>query len=109
MATFRSILCLSLALGAFGCQRAPSGSLLKLPSGKLVRVVSIGTMHFSASHPAWMLKYETKTPIVDVPELRQDATEISQQYKGPVDRAGMSVAILSAHEPAANTVISKTG
>ena len=65
-------------------------------------------MHFSADQPAWMLKYETKTPVDNVPELRQEAIEIWEQYKSTVERAGMSAAILSANEPTSNTFISKT-
>jgi hypothetical protein len=108
MHTLRLVGVLFLAVVLFDCSPAPKGALLKLPSGKEIRVVSIGTMYFSADKPAWMLKYETKTPISNVPELRQEALEIWEQYQSTVERAGRSAAILSANEPMPNTFISKT-
>ena len=65
-------------------------------------------MYFTADEPAWILKYDTKTPIDKVPELRQEALEVWEQYKSAAELSGKSFAILSANEPMPDTFISKT-
>jgi hypothetical protein len=65
-------------------------------------------MHFSADKPAWMLKYETKTSFDNVSDLRQEALEVWDQYESAVERDGKESAILSANEPAPDTLISHT-
>jgi hypothetical protein len=97
-----------LACALASCGPRPKAPILQLPSGKEIRIVQIGTMHFSADKPAWMLKYETKTSFDNVVELRQEALELWEQYKGAVERAGRDSAILSANEPTPHTVISHT-
>ena len=86
----------------------PKSSAFTTSPGKEIRVVQIGTMHFSADKPAWMLKYETKTSFDNVSELREEALEVWEQYKSAVERDEKESAILSANEPAPDTVISRT-
>ena len=108
MATLRLLVCACSILALFSCHPAPKGPLLKLPSGKEIRIVQVGTMYFSADKPGWMLKYETKTPISNVAELRQEALEVWAQYQSAVESDGSSSAILSANEPMPNTFMSRT-
>jgi len=99
------ICCVALALPA--CRRVEA-PWTTLPSGHQVRVLQIGTMFFSADKPALMVKYETKTSFDDVPALREEAKELSEQLKSTLDRSRRDSAILSANEPTGNKIISKS-
>jgi hypothetical protein len=107
MANLRLLVCLCSILALFSCHPAPKGQLLKLPSGKEIRIVQSGTTYFSADRAGWILKYETKTPISNVAELRREALEVWAQYQSGVESDGSSSAILSANEPMPRTFLSR--
>ena len=86
-----------LALLLFGCAAQEAHyKLIKLPSGKQVKVLSVGKMYFGQGDPALLLKYETDLPIGDIPALQREADEIWQSFKEDVENAHLSNGIISA-------------
>src|SRR3954454_24524591 len=83
-------------------------TLTKLPSGRVVKIISVGTMYFSADDPALMLKYQTDLSISDVVDLTAEADDIWPTFKKDVERAGLKNAIVSATSPSSGGFVSRT-
>jgi hypothetical protein len=93
------ILIVALAL-AFSCScsaQQPSRSL-KLPSGRVVRVLGTGRIDFPKGPPALMLKYETDLKISDIEALRKEADEIFAVVKVDAENGQFRSAVVSANE-----------
>ena len=69
-----------------------------LPSGKKVKVIAVGQLNFSNDSPALMLKYQTDLRTSDLPALHKEVDEIWSMYKGDVEKANLTNAIISANE-----------
>ena len=82
--------------------------LVKLPSGRQVKVLSVGKMYFSKGEPALMLKYQTDLPIGNAAALDAEADDIWQSFKEDVERAHLSNAIISATSHATRGFISES-
>src|SRR5437660_7098117 len=75
----------------------PSYRIVTLPSGKAVKVLGVGTMHFSNGPAALMLKYETDVPLENKVALEKEANEIWESFKVDVEKAQLANAIISAN------------
>ena len=69
-----------------------------MPSGKKVKVIAVGQLNFSNDSPALMLKYQTDLRISNLPTLRKEVDEIWSVFKGDVEKAKLTTAIISANE-----------
>ena len=102
----------SIVLVLFGCMAGGGGGsqyqVRKLSSGRSVKVIGVGQMNFPDSGPALMLKYETDIKISDRVALRKEADEIWTDFRGDVERAMVSSAILSANAPQQGAIIQKS-
>ncbi len=80
----------------------------RLPSGREVKVIGIGTMFFSKGDQALMLKYRTDLRLDDHDQVRKEVEEIWQAFRIDVERAGLKAAIISVHEPPKRMLIVST-
>jgi hypothetical protein len=95
-ATFLTVL---FALFLVGCTASrPNYKIFTLPSGKQVRVMSVGQINFTQGAPALMLQYQTDLKVADKTALLAEADEIWPAFKNDVERANLSAAIISATE-----------
>jgi hypothetical protein len=76
-----------------------SHKVVRLPSGKEIKVLGVGQIHFSEGEPALMLKYQTELHVDDKPALQHEIDEIWPRFKQDVENAHLSAAIISANEP----------
>lgn len=82
--------------------------LVRLPSGKSVKVLSVGKVYFSKGEPALMLKYETDLPITDVAALEREADELWQSFQHDVENAHLKNAIISASSHPSGGFVSRS-
>ena len=80
-------------------QKDLKSPVIKLESGKELKVLAAGKIYYAQGKPGWMFKYETKLKIDDVPALQKEAEEIWPLLKKDVEKEGYESAILSANEP----------
>lgn len=55
------------------CSSEPNYTVQKLPSGKEIKILNIGKMHFTNDIPALVLRYQTDIIITDTDSLRKEA------------------------------------
>ena len=91
---------LILILLLAGCSGEPNYSLHELPSGKKIKIQGMGIIHFTKDDPGLMLKYLTDIPIDNMDALRAEANEIWPIFKVDVEKANLTIGILSAQGPA---------
>jgi hypothetical protein len=80
-------------------------SVIKLKSGKEIKVRGAGKVFFTQAKPGWMIKYETNLNIDDVPALQKEAEEIWPLLEKDVEKGGYDSAILSANETPKKTSV----
>ena len=101
------LLCLVVLTASFS-STALQGQTLKLPSGRLVKVLGVGRIEFSQGAPALMMKYETDLKMNDLKAVRKEADEIwSSVFQAEVEKAGLQGGILSATEKATGFLFQK--
>jgi hypothetical protein len=95
----RSLGVFVLLAGVLGCTRSglPTNTVT-LRSGKQIRMRSIGPIRFTQAPPGLALSYETDLKLNDREALRQEITEIWQDFKADADRAKVQSAIIMANE-----------
>ena len=93
------VLALILLLTGCGSGQAPYTEV-HLPSGKVIKVLGTGTLHFSQDEPALMLKYQTDSSIDDKVALQKEIDEIWASFRADAERASVKNAIITANEPA---------
>jgi len=98
-------LCLAAILVACGA-REPQYKLVKLPSGRSIKVLSMMKMYFTNDQPALMIKYETDLPIDNVTALGKEVDDIWQTFQADVERAHVNGAIISATTPSSGGFVS---
>ncbi len=78
-----------------------NSKIMTSPSGKTFRVYSIQRISFANNihPPSLMLRYETKLPINDSPELRSEVLEAWELLRPMADEAGDTYAMVKANEP----------
>lgn len=99
-------LALALALVALGCGRSEAPHQdLQLPTGRTVKVLSVGKAYFSKDTPAMTLKYETTLPITNVDALGAEVDEIWMVVQPEANRANVTNAVITASTPPKGTFI----
>src|ERR1700682_6012915 len=88
---------LALSLLFVAC-RAPEPPLhmVKLPSGRMLKVISVTKVQYAKGSPALMLKYQTDLPMTDETALEREAKEIWPNFMIDVEHEKLPNAILSA-------------
>jgi len=81
-----------------GCNAQQPSQPLKLPSGRVVRVLGEGPINFSKGPPALMLKYETSLQVADAEKLRSEADEVFGILKIDAAKGNFTLVIVSANE-----------
>jgi hypothetical protein len=101
-----SALCVVLAL--LGCTRSPDFAERTLPSGRTIKLMSIGTM-LSGDGPALMLRYRTDLAVDNIPALQQEVDDIWTVFQIDAEKAKVNTAIISANDaPKSTGLISST-
>jgi hypothetical protein len=86
-----------------GCE--PAGQDVKLPSGRQIRILGVGKMYFSNDATALMLKYQTAIPLDDARALEDEVNEIWERFRFDVEKAQLTVGIVSAQERSRGFII----
>lgn len=73
-------------------------SVYPLPSGKLIPVLSAGRVDYAQGQVALMLRYETELSLDDKSALEAEVDEIWNSFHTDVDKAELSIGIVSANE-----------
>jgi len=95
-----------VALGTTACsQGGPPTSPHALSSGRTIRIISVGQMHFSASGPALVLSYQTDLKVEQNEALRKEVADIWKDFRKEVDKAKLNDAIIMANEVPSGRVI----
>lgn len=81
---------------------------LKLNSGKVVEILSVGPMLFAKGPSALGLQYQTKLSVDDVASLRKEVDEIWEHFVVDADRGKFEAAVIIANGPKTGFII-KTG
>jgi hypothetical protein len=75
---------------------ARNAQTLKLPSGKQVKVTSVGAMNFQQGGSALVMNYETEIPIENMEALRSEVNEIWSIFQADVEKAGAKAGVIRA-------------
>lgn len=88
---------LLLLLTCIGCVNQPQNfRSFKLPSGKEIKVTSIGKMGFPNSDPALVMNYVTDISIDDKAALRKEVDEIWSVFQKDVENAQLKAGVIRA-------------
>lgn len=77
----------------------PSNYKLKtLSSGRQVKIISMGIIQFApgGDPPALHLRYQTDLSMLDIPELREEADAIWEDFRIEAEKGGYTGALISA-------------
>jgi hypothetical protein len=88
-----------VALPMAGCGgRGPNVTVKTLPSGREIKLLSMGRVYFANDSPALMLNYRTDIAIDDLPKLEQEVADIWSVFQVDADKSQLTSAFISAHE-----------
>ena len=90
---------------AFASQAQEPVKITTLPSGKQVKVISIGKIFFTEGKPALVLNYQTDLSIDDLPALEKEADEIWASFRIDVEKAGLDYGAVRANEKSSGFII----
>ena len=93
---WRLVLVMLGAAALCGAQTEATRELI-LQSGKLIRVLGVSRLN-STQGTALVLKYQTDVNISDLRTLRKEIDEVWPVFKGDVDKAKLTTAIIAATE-----------
>ncbi len=96
---YNILLIFSVLLFITAYSSAAENKIFKLPSGKEIKVLGVGKIHFTESSPALTLKYETKISIDNFDLLRKEVEEIWAMFRGDAHKSGLTNAIIMATSP----------
>jgi hypothetical protein len=86
-----------LLLASLSCgSSAQKFKLVKLPSGKEIKVTGMGKMDFPNSGSALVLNYQTDISIDDKVRLRQEVDEIWGAFQKDVENANLKAGVIRA-------------
>ena len=89
---------LALLLALLVAFPASAQKVVTLPPGKQIKVLGVGKISFSEGPPGLMLKYETDLSVDDKSKLEKEVAEIWATFRPDVEKAQLTVAIISANE-----------
>ena len=90
-----NILFILIIFTIVSCSPSPQYTIQKLPSGKEIKIISMGKMFFSKDKPALMVKYQTDIDIKNVDLLRKEVEEIWPMFRINVEKSQYSNAIIT--------------
>jgi hypothetical protein len=97
---------IGLLVASLGCSSStPATKNVRLPSGKQIRVRSVGPILFTQAPPGLALSYETDLRVSDREALRREAIEIWQSFRVDADRAKVQSAVIMAYEKPTGFII----
>lgn len=109
LTTLRKLLAVSLAISfCCSCNAEQPSQPMKLPSGRIVKVLGILRINFAQEPPALMLKYETDLKVGDKDALRKEVDEIFAVFKLDAENGQFRSAIVSANEKATGFILKKS-
>jgi len=87
-------------LPAFRAQAAPlvKDEILKLPTGRMARILSISKVEYSKGVMALMVRYETTLTVDERSALSQEVDDVWKVAQKDVERYGYGEAIISSNE-----------
>ena len=88
---------LSLLAGCSSGQ--PAYTEMRLPSGKLIKVLGAGRLQFAQNDSALMLRYQCDCTLDDKEAVQKEVDEIWAALRPDVERAKFENAIIAANEP----------
>lgn len=80
------------------CSNGPAYRSVTLPSGRVVKVLGVGTIRFASGEIGLSLTYQTDLKISDQDALRKEVDEIWAAFRVDAEKAGVHSAIISANE-----------
>jgi hypothetical protein len=84
------------------------GKPFTLPSGHVIRILSIAPMHFtSGAPPSLMFRYQTDLKTSDKAALRKETDEIWPLLKIDAEKGNFTSAIISANEVPEGVILKK--
>ena len=103
------LLCLTVTLAVAGCGVSSQPFQTRtLSSGRVVKVLGMGTMHFSGGPPALMLRYQTDLSISDKQHLKEEVDDIWSHLRVDAEQGHFSSAIISAVETPRGFIFKKS-
>ncbi len=78
---------------------SPQTTTQKLPSGKEIKILGMGKMHFTKGTPALALKYQTDISVEKIDLIRQEVEEIWPFFRYNVEQSRLSNALIMATSP----------
>jgi hypothetical protein len=89
-----------LSLPIFRAQAAPlvKDEMLKLPSGRIAKILSISKVEYSKGVMALMVRYETTLTVDERAALSQEVDDVWKVAQKDVERYGYGEAIISSNE-----------
>src|SRR5882724_8391694 len=90
------------------CTAEQPSQLMKLPSGRAIKVLGVGRINFPQNPPALMLKYETNLKIGERTALREEVGEIFSVFKVDAENGQFRSAVVSANEKPAGFILKKS-
>lgn len=89
-----------LALTLLPSAAAPlaANELIKLPSGRTAKILSVSTIEYTKGVMALMVRYQTTLSVDERPALSQEVDEVWKIAVKDVERCGYSDAIISSNE-----------
>jgi hypothetical protein len=75
---------------------AQNSKTYRLPSGKQIKVNSVGKMTFPNGDSALVMNYETEIPIEDKDSLRKEVDEIWSVFQKDVEKAEVKAGVIRA-------------
>ena len=89
-----------LLLTAFSSQAASLGAnqMLKLPSGRTAKILSVSKVEYSKGVMALMVRYQTTLSVDERKALIQEVDEVWKIAQKDVERYGYGEAIISSNE-----------
>lgn len=91
---------LALSLLLSGCSRSnQQGQPYKLPSGRVIRILSVMPIHYTGgAPPSLMFRYQTDLKVSDKAPLRDEVNDIWTSLRIDAERGSFTSAIISAIE-----------
>ncbi len=90
-----AILAIITVIGCNG-KSGQNSNLVKLPSGKQIKVTGVGKMDFPNSGSALVMNYQTDIPIEDKTALRKEVDEIWAMFQKDVESAQLKAGVIRA-------------
>ncbi|HEV3272730.1 MAG TPA: hypothetical protein VGZ93_11165 [Candidatus Methylacidiphilales bacterium] len=89
-----------VALTVFHSQAASleANETLKLPSGRIAKILSISKVEYSKGVMALMVRYQTTLSVDELKALGQEVDEVWKIARKDVERCGYNDAIISSNE-----------